>query len=169
MNGLGLVSVLHISYYAAVAVLTMTFLGALVRRQVSDRVLLGLVVVLVLILFGLTPILEAVPRFAVAWRHVGIAQAILDTGHIDPRIDAYFNWPGFFALAALFTKLTGYKNPISLASGAPIYFNLLYPVIAYAGGSPVHPWTVYVSAAVHADLAEAVKGLGRALAAPSPT
>jgi nucleoside 2-deoxyribosyltransferase len=42
------------------------------------------------------------------------------------------------------------------------------PVIAYTGGSPVHPWTVYVSVAVHADLAEAVTGLGRALAAPSP-
>jgi nucleoside 2-deoxyribosyltransferase len=42
------------------------------------------------------------------------------------------------------------------------------PVIAYSGGSPVHPWTVYVSVAVHADLEEAVKELGRALAAPSP-
>ena len=42
------------------------------------------------------------------------------------------------------------------------------PVIAYTGGSPVHPWTVYVSVAVHADLDEAVKELGRALAAPSP-
>jgi nucleoside 2-deoxyribosyltransferase len=42
------------------------------------------------------------------------------------------------------------------------------PVIAYTGGSPVHPWTVYVAVAVHADLDEAVKELGRALAAPSP-
>jgi len=42
------------------------------------------------------------------------------------------------------------------------------PVIAYTGGSPVHPWTVYVSAAVHAELDDAVTGLGRALAAPSP-
>jgi nucleoside 2-deoxyribosyltransferase len=42
------------------------------------------------------------------------------------------------------------------------------PVIAYTGGSPVHPWTVYVSVAIHANLDEAVKELGRALAAPSP-
>jgi nucleoside 2-deoxyribosyltransferase len=42
------------------------------------------------------------------------------------------------------------------------------PVIAYSGGAPVHPWTVYVSVAVHADLDEAVAELGRALAAPSP-
>ena len=126
MNGLGLVSVLHISFYVAVAVLTVTFLGALVRRQVSDRVLLGLVVVLVLILFGLTPILEAVPRFAVAWRHVGIAQAILDTGHIDPRIDAYFNWPGFFVLVAALARASGFHNALPLAAWSPIYFNLAY-------------------------------------------
>jgi nucleoside 2-deoxyribosyltransferase len=42
------------------------------------------------------------------------------------------------------------------------------PVIAYTGGSPVHPWTVYVSLTVHADLDDAVRAVGRALAAPSP-
>src|SRR4051794_23952328 len=42
------------------------------------------------------------------------------------------------------------------------------PVVAYTGGSPVHPWTVYVSLAVHADLDAAVREVGRALAAPSP-
>jgi nucleoside 2-deoxyribosyltransferase len=42
------------------------------------------------------------------------------------------------------------------------------PVVAYNGGSPVHPWAVYVSVSVHADLDDAVMELGRALAAPSP-
>jgi nucleoside 2-deoxyribosyltransferase len=42
------------------------------------------------------------------------------------------------------------------------------PVIAYTGGSPVHPWTVYVSLTVHADLEDAVGAVGRALGAPSP-
>ena len=37
------------------------------------------------------------------------------------------------------------------------------PVIAYTGGSPVHPWTVYVSVDVHTDLEQAVVALGRAL------
>ena len=37
------------------------------------------------------------------------------------------------------------------------------PVIAYTGGSPVHPWTVYVSVEVHADLEQAVVALGGAL------
>jgi nucleoside 2-deoxyribosyltransferase len=42
------------------------------------------------------------------------------------------------------------------------------PVIAYSGGSPIHPWTVYVSVAVRADLEQAVEALGRALDAPYP-
>ena len=33
-------------------------------------------------------------------------------------------------------------------------------VVAYTGGTPAHPWTVYVAAAVHADLEEAVDALG---------
>jgi nucleoside 2-deoxyribosyltransferase len=32
-------------------------------------------------------------------------------------------------------------------------------VIAYTGGTPPHPWTVYVSDAVHADLERAVRAL----------
>jgi nucleoside 2-deoxyribosyltransferase len=32
-------------------------------------------------------------------------------------------------------------------------------VVAYTGGLPPHPWTVYVADAVHADLAEAVAAL----------
>jgi len=34
------------------------------------------------------------------------------------------------------------------------------PVVVYTGGTPVHPWTVYVAESVHADLASAVTALG---------
>ncbi len=32
-------------------------------------------------------------------------------------------------------------------------------VVAYTGGTPAHPWAVYVSASLHADLEEAVNAL----------
>ena len=35
------------------------------------------------------------------------------------------------------------------------------PVVAYTGGTPPHPWTVYVAAEVCAGLEEAVEALGR--------
>jgi nucleoside 2-deoxyribosyltransferase len=34
------------------------------------------------------------------------------------------------------------------------------PVVAYTGGTPPHPWTVYVADSVHADLESAVDVLG---------
>jgi nucleoside 2-deoxyribosyltransferase len=33
------------------------------------------------------------------------------------------------------------------------------PVVAYTGGAPPHPWAVYVSASVHAELENAVRAL----------
>jgi nucleoside 2-deoxyribosyltransferase len=33
------------------------------------------------------------------------------------------------------------------------------PVVAYTGGTPPHPWTVYVAGAVCADLEDAVRAL----------
>ena len=35
------------------------------------------------------------------------------------------------------------------------------PVVTYTGGEPAHPWTVYVSASVHADLEAAVEAAAR--------
>ena len=33
------------------------------------------------------------------------------------------------------------------------------PVVAYTGGTPPHPWTVYVAASVHDNLADAVSAI----------
>jgi nucleoside 2-deoxyribosyltransferase len=35
------------------------------------------------------------------------------------------------------------------------------PVIAYTGGTPIHPWAAYVSREVHADLDEAIRALAQ--------
>ena len=35
------------------------------------------------------------------------------------------------------------------------------PVVAYTGGTPAHPWTVYVAAEVHAALEDAVAAIVR--------
>jgi nucleoside 2-deoxyribosyltransferase len=35
------------------------------------------------------------------------------------------------------------------------------PVVVYTGGTPPHPWTVYVARSVHAELEDAVAALSR--------
>jgi nucleoside 2-deoxyribosyltransferase len=38
------------------------------------------------------------------------------------------------------------------------------PVVVYTGGTPPHPWTVYIAAEVCADLEQAVEALARVIA-----
>ncbi len=35
------------------------------------------------------------------------------------------------------------------------------PVVAYTGGTPLHPWSAYVSSSAHADLEDAVRQVTR--------
>lgn len=126
INDLGLVSVLPTQVLFAFVLLTVSFCLLLHRRPLHTPTAVLHLGLLVLMLYGMTSFIEEVPRFAVSWRHAGVADYIVQHGSLNAGIDAYFNWPGFFALAALFTKLCGFKSPLSLATGAPIYFNLLY-------------------------------------------
>lgn len=81
--------------------------------------MMWLVVVLVLVLFGTAAFVTDVPRGEVAFRHLGIADALSSSQGIDPDIDAYFNWPGFFALLATVLRATG-LDPVTVALWAPV-------------------------------------------------
>ena len=55
------------------------------------------------------------PRTEVAWRHLGITRALVDAGSVDPTIDAYFNWPGFFAGLGGVFETTGIRTRPSVS------------------------------------------------------
>lgn len=126
MTDLGLVSVLPLGVYMALALLIVSFGLALKQQRLVPPVLLAHVVVLIVILYGTTTLVEEVPRFAVTWRHVGFTEYIMRTGGVDGNLDAYFNWPGFFALSAFATQIAGFSGAISLTAWASVIFNLLY-------------------------------------------
>jgi hypothetical protein len=125
MSGIGLVSVIPPVGVAALALLGASFCVQLRRRPVPQWLLLVHVVALVVMLYGLPAIVEPEPRFAVTWRHVGVIDTIQRTGIVNPRIDAYFDWPGFFALGALVAKSAGLHNVLPLTAWAPVAFELL--------------------------------------------
>lgn len=126
MNDLGLVSVLPLSMFIALLMVIISFCLTLHQRQLRMPVLLLHIVVIVFMLYGTTTLVEEGPRFAVAWRHVGISEYVVENGSIDPKIDAYFNWPGFFILSAFVTEIAGFQTAMSLVPWASVYFNLLY-------------------------------------------
>jgi hypothetical protein len=121
-SDLGLVAVLPYQFWAGVLLLNLAFVVALrgdAAGPARRPVMVWLVVVLVLVLFGTAAFVTDVPRGEVAFRHLGIADALSGTQGIDPDIDAYFNWPGFFALLATALRATG-LDPVAVALWAPV-------------------------------------------------
>jgi hypothetical protein len=126
VSGFGIVSALPASAFAALALATISFAFVLRRPDVSTPVALLHLVLLVLMLHGATGLIDEVPAFNVVWRHAGVTDYVMQTGTVDPNIDAYFNWPGFFFLAALATKAAGLGSALGLSGFAPVAFELMY-------------------------------------------
>jgi hypothetical protein len=129
MSDFGLLPALPWTFYASLAVLTVSFLLALRPSRPAEPVLALHVVALILIVHATPTIAYGTLRYAWAWKHVGIVDYIQRHGSVDPSIQfltAYHNWPGFFALSALYTELAGFASALSFASWAPVFFNLLF-------------------------------------------
>ncbi len=126
VSDLGLISVLPLTIFLAGLVLTASYLFSLRRPELRTPLLVLHIVMLILLLSGISPLVEEVPRLNVTWRHAGVVEAITRLGQVDPNIDAYFNWPVFFILSALGVKVAGLQSALSLAPWAPVFFGLLY-------------------------------------------
>ncbi len=126
MTDLGLVSVLPAPGIFALIILVGSFCVALNQKRLRVPVLLLHLLLLIVMLYGVTTLVEQAPRFAVVYRHAGYTEFIMRTGTVDPYLDAYFNWPGFFILSAFLTRIAGYHDILSYAAWSPVYFNLFY-------------------------------------------
>jgi hypothetical protein len=126
MNDLGLASVLPPMVYVAFALLSASFWLGLRNIESRRPLVAANVLILVVVVYGLPSIIEHETRLTAAWRHTGVIETIARTGHVNPSIDAYFDWPGFFMLGAFVTKTAGLSSAITLARWAPIVINLLF-------------------------------------------
>ncbi|WP_132191506.1 MULTISPECIES: glycosyltransferase [Kribbella] len=124
-SDLGLVAVLPSAYWIGIFTLNLVFVLSLRRSRPNQLQLAVLICCLVVVLYGAAALASPVARAEVAWRHLGIADMLLRTGELDPRLDAYFNWPGFFALLAVLSTATGLQ-PAELALWAPVVNALLW-------------------------------------------
>ena len=126
MNDLGLVSVLPHATIALLFVLAVSFCVSLTRRPLGALVPLIHVLALIVMLYGITSFLEPVPRFAAAWRFVGLIDYVSGHGAVAPSVDAFFNWPGFLALGSLIVKAAGWHSELAMLGWGPLVFNLLF-------------------------------------------
>jgi hypothetical protein len=126
MTDVGLVSVLPAPTIALLFLLAVSFIFALARRPLGAAVPLIHVLVLIVMLYGITSFLESVPRFAAAWKFVGIVDFVSGRRAVTPPVNAFFDWPGFFGLGALLDGAAGYRSALSIAGWGPLVFNLLF-------------------------------------------
>ena len=91
---------------------------------------------MVVILHPPTPSSMACPGWKPASGTWALPTTSPSTGQLDPNLDAYFNWPGFFDLLGLLSGATGVQDLIGVATWAPLGINLLLlaPLLALAGG-----------------------------------
>jgi hypothetical protein len=147
MTDLGLVSVMPVVSLLLVLALSVSFSVALARNANSSWVVLSHVLVLIVMLYGITAFVESEPRFESFWKHAGVIDYIQRHGSVDPGIDAYFNWPGFFVLGAVVTKAAGFSSAVAFGGWSPLVFNLLFlpPLLVIFRSATDDPRLVWLS------------------------
>lgn len=128
MTGLGLISVLTVSTLLGPGLLVLGFIGTLSLARPYIWLLGIHLVLLVLMLHGITLLLESEPRFPISWVHIGFVEYIARTGTTAPDLDARWSWPGFFALAAFWGGSGDLAALHAAVSVASVVTNLLYLV-----------------------------------------
>lgn len=126
MNGYGLISVLPVVSLVGLALQTLAFMIALLLPRPHPVILGAQLVGLVGCLYGVTAIIESLPRFPITWVHLGFIEYISRTGTTAPGLDGRFSWPGFFALVAFVAGESNWQNLIPWLKVTPLLSNLLY-------------------------------------------
>ena len=124
-SDLGLAAVLPSGFWFGLVALNLLMVIAISSSRPSRPLLALLLGSLVVVLYGAPMFSTGTPRGEVAWRHLGIVGNIMSSRSIDPTIDGYFNWPGFFAGLAGVIESTGI-SPQGIALVAPIFNVLLW-------------------------------------------
>jgi hypothetical protein len=128
----GMLPELGWTWYAAVACLLLGaagLLGGPAPRPVLAAAYIG---TLVLLLYATVPLATELPRYPWTYKHIGVTRYIEGTGALDPSIDIYHRWPGFFAVSAFFSRLAGQPNPIAYAAWAEPFFTLVSTMLVGA-------------------------------------
>ena len=126
MTNIGLVSVVGPLYLLALVLLTVAFAWTVTFHDEITALLVAQVGSLLVMLYGVTAIVEPEPGYFTAYLHVGFIEYITRTGSTLPMLDARFSWPGSFSFGALLTQMAGVKSALYFVRWAPLFFNLLW-------------------------------------------
>ena len=160
IGGAGLIAALPPAYFVALGLSLTAFVASLSLRRLVPALLTWQLLVTVVILHGADAVIHGLPRLEASYRHMGIADTIGQSGQLNPNLDAYFNWPGFFDLLGMLSGATGAKDLLGIATWAPVGVNilLLAPLLALARRLTANPrqawaavWIFYLASWIGQD------------------
>lgn len=132
LNSYGLPPALPKIWYAALAV-SVIGAGLIVNlRHFNGWVVAIYIIVIATILYGSVAAISTVPHYSWIYKHFGVTRFLEVHGQASKSVDIYNRWPGFFALAAVFSRLSGRLNPEAYASWAELFFTLFDGVLIAA-------------------------------------
>lgn len=120
----GLPPALPITFYAGIALLVVSASAELARRAPTPWRMTLHATALVVMLFGTAPLVYAAGRYEWLYKTIGVVQYVNAHGVLNPHIDIYQNWPGFFALTAWFDKVAGVSSVLAYGKWAQLFFEL---------------------------------------------
>ncbi len=129
MSDYGFTSVLPLSFFLSVGVMIGGYVLALRVRPLSAPILWAYNVVFIVVIRGTPQIVYPAVRYSWIYKHAGVVDYIMRHGTVDRYISflgIYHNWPGFFALGALYTEAAGLTSALAFAGWSPIFMNILY-------------------------------------------
>lgn len=118
-------------WYAALGLMLIGTTAEIWRERPRGWVMTAGVVAGVLILYGTVPATATAPQYAWTYKHIGVTSLIMTHGTVEPNVDLYNRWPGLFALAAAFSRITGVA-PMSFAGWFEPLFTLLDAMVIAA-------------------------------------
>jgi hypothetical protein len=128
----GLLPVLPPGWYGGLALLVIGAVIAVSVRQSSAWMIGAFVVAIVVVLYATIPAISHDPQYAWLYKHVGVVRYIEAHGTVHPATDIYNRWPGFFAIAAVYSQLAGLRDPVLFAGWAELLFALVNALLVAA-------------------------------------
>lgn len=122
IKGLGLITILPISYFISFNMLIHIFMYGLLTDKYNKKILYLCIILLITYIY-LTPIFIENYRGRYAFDAYGNTNYIIENGRINPQEIIYYNWPSFNILTLIFIIFTKF-NPKFL-------INLSYIVIPF--------------------------------------
>lgn len=132
LGSYGLPPALPFSWYCSLAIAIVGATTAIVARGSSALLMVAYITLVALILFGTVAVISAPAHYAWVYKHIGVVRYLEAHGAVNPGIDIYNRWPGFFAVAAVFSTVGGRVNPETYANWAEFFFLLTDALLVIA-------------------------------------